>query len=50
MIRKPETLEEWKEIGETHFHLCEILHENSDLVPEKLQEMINTFVYQHYEP
>ena len=47
---KPKTLEDWKEIGESHFELCELLHNNIELIPPKLVDKISDAVYRHFEP
>ena len=50
MVDEPKTLEDWKEIGEAYFELCELLHNNSKLIPEELMSKIEDVLYRHFEP
>jgi hypothetical protein len=46
----PETFDDWKEIGEHHFELCEKLHNLMDDLPPKVREKIRDDVYKHFDP
>lgn len=50
MSELPADVDDYKEIFKTHIELCHELHENSNLIPEKLWEKIEDLVYRHYEP
>ncbi len=44
------TQEEYKEIYENHMDLCSELHENWDLIPQKLKEKIEDLIYKYFKP
>ena len=50
MIEAPKTMEDYKQIFENHIDLCETLHNNAKLIPEKLMSKIEDIMYKHYEP
>jgi len=49
-MEKPVTLEDWKEIGEHHFVLCEKLHNLNDDLSKNVKDQIWDDVYMHFEP
>ena len=50
MLNKPKTLEDWKEVGENHFELCELLHNSMSELPPIVKDKIWDVLYRHFEP